>query len=764
MLEPPGQGCRSLLRWKGQEGSTNEPNQKKLLDNMGFLSGREELEGYQSRTLWLMLAFLIPFAIIASRLWQLQVSEHDDFTRKARNNLVRTIEIPADRGLIYDSTGRMVAENRVAYDVVVDPINFKKDPQSLERLRGYLNLSQRDVDRIERTMSKGSNRTFSAKRDITRDQVALLETNQMSLPGVSVRTRAHRYYPFNELGAHLLGFMNEINSKELEKYKAYGYHPGDYVGRMGIERSAEAILRGSPGFEREVVDARGIPQGEDAAEDLLGHYRRVEPIPGRNLVLTIDMQVQEILLDAFADHPSGAAVAIDPRDGSVLGIVSKPTFNPNSWTGRLSAEEFRRTDENPFKPMIDKTVKSYFPGSTYKLVSALAALNEGFIKPNETLRCDGFYEYGKRKFHCWNRAGHGTVDLVDSLKYSCDVYYYKLGEKLGMDTLAEYAYIFGFGERAGVHVNGEHRGVVPTRDWHRKHSPGGFKYGFTLSTSVGQGDTRVTPLQLALAYGALANRGTLYYPRLIDRIESAEGHRLYHYPKRVRRTLEVPPELLYNIDVGMTSVVEERGGTANKHRLKYVSLAGKTGTAQVRGFDKVELGLDGEVIREHRDHSWFVGYGPVEAPELVVVVFVENGGSGGKVAAPVAMNIMDRYFQEVRGMNAETGVLLGANGNGGPRRLEREQDEDPPRWIRPNLAGDDLGSGPRVLGSVPDRPSERRLERPAQPDGAQAPAEDDQGGPSAPAPEPQPGPEPKPEVPVPAPAPAEKNNQGAVAP
>jgi penicillin-binding protein 2 len=375
--------------------------------------------------------------------------------------------------------------------------------------------------------------------------------------------------------------------------------------------------------------------------------------------------------------------------------LSKPTFNPNSWTGRLSAEEKADSDNNPFKPMIDKTVKAYFPGSTFKLVSAMAALNEGYIRPHETLRCQGFYEFGGRRFHCWNRAGHGIINLTDSLKHSCDVYYYKLGEKLGMDTLAKYAYMVGFGDRTGIGFNDEQRGLVPTKDWHRKYGSEGFQHGLTLSTSVGQGDTRVTPLQTAMAFAALANRGLLYYPRFIDRIETPEGTQLFKYPKRVRNKIEVPQHLMDDIDVGMTAVVNERGGTAFNHRLPYTTIAGKTGTAQVRGLDKMKLGVDGSVILKHRDHSWFVAYGPAETPSIVVVVFVQHGGSGGKVAAPVAMKIIDRYFREVHGMGPEDPNKPVAQSPLGLQRLERPQGDSPPDWQRPGRddAPTDAASG-----------------------------------------------------------------------
>ncbi|MBH25738.1 MAG: penicillin-binding protein 2 [Myxococcales bacterium] len=649
------------------------------------LNSRDELESYSGRFKWLFLAFVLPFALIGARLWQVQVLDSHEFDRRARNNLVRTVEIPATRGLILDSGRRVLAENRPSYDVYITPRLVRKEPEALDLLQRYLNLAADDIARIRKRMEEADGRAFLARRDITRDQVAQLETHRMYLPGVEVRTNSHRYYPYNELSSHTMGFMNEITGDELESRQAYGYRPGDYIGRMGLERTYEAILRGSPGLERQIVDARGIPQGEEQAEELLGHYRRVEPIPGRNLVLTLDMDLQRIAREEF-NYDSGAVVAINPKDGSVLAALSVPTFNPNSWTGRLSHEEKRRSDNNPFKPMIDKTVQAYFPGSTFKLVTAAAALNEGFITEKETLECRGFYEFGKRRFHCWNRVGHGREDLADSLMHSCDVYYYKLSEKLGMDTLARYAYMFGFGERAGMGINGEQRGIVPTKDWHRKHSPGGFQHGLTLSTGVGQGDTRVTPLQLALSYGALATRGTLYYPRIVDHIETADGRKQFEYPARIRRKLDIPEEILEEIEIGMTSVLHDQTGTSYENRLDYVTTAGKTGTAQVRGFDQQRLGDNGEIEYKHRDHAWFVVYGPVEDPDIVLAVFVEHGGSGARIAAPLAMKILDRYFREVKGIDPEAARARAiAQRRRGPRRLRRPDNrEEPSRWERPS--------------------------------------------------------------------------------
>lgn len=670
------------------------------------LNTREELEVYQGRFKWAVVCFFVPFVALGIRLWQVQVAGHEQYQRKAENNLVRTVEIPADRGLVFDVNGDPIASNRPSYDVYITPRIFQKSPEAMPLLREFLNISPDEAERILQKMGASNGQAFLARKDITRDQVAMIESNRMSLPGVEVRTQSHRHYPFNEYASHTIGFMNEISSEELEELEPYGYRPGDYVGRTGIERAWEAILRGSPGIKRQVVDAHGIPQGEEEAEELLGHYRIVEPIPGRNLMLTLDMRLQEIIVDEFEGHESGAVVAVNPKDGSVLAMMSKPMFNPNSWTGRLSTEEKRRSDFDPFKPMIDKTTQSYFPGSTFKLVSALAALDQGFIREDETLHCPGFYEFGKRRFHCWNHAGHGTVDLTDSLKHSCDVYYYKLGEKLGMNTLAQYAYMFGFGERTGIGINNEQRGVVPTKDWHKKHSPEGFQHGFTLSTAVGQGDTRVTPLQLALSYGALANGGTLYYPRLVSHVEAAEGRTLFEYPARVRRRLEFPEDYLKQIGVGMAAVVNEPGGTSYKYRLDYVAVAGKTGTAQVRGMDSQQIDADGGVTLRHRDHAWFAAYAPVEDPTIALVVFVEHGGSGGKIAAPIAMRILDRYFREILGVDPEAQKALAQVEPRGPRRLNRPgaRPDNNRVWRRPTEPSETQPAPTYLFSNINDSP------------------------------------------------------------
>ena len=437
-------------------------------------------------------------------------------------------------------------------------------------------------------------------------------------------------------------------------------------------------------------------------------------MPGRNLHLTIDMELQAIVEDAASDYVSGGIVAVDPRDGSILAIYSKPGFNPNVWSGRLSEEEQRESDNDPFHPMLDKAVQSWFPGSTYKVVTALAALEEGLIDPSVEIDCQGQIEVGETVFRCWNRSGHGLLDLREAMAQSCDVYFYELGQQLGMDRMAQYAYRFGFGSRTGIGVNGESPGLVPTRDWHDEHSPGGFRYGFTINTSVGQGDTRISSLQLALAYAAMANGGTLYAPRIVDRITSADGEVLFEYPRRVRERLDVAPEHLAAVIDGLHDVVHDEMGTASAYGLPYIEVAGKTGTAQVRRIETVRIEND-EIYFRDRDHAWFVAFAPVEDPVIVVSVFLEHGGQGSRDAAPVAMEIIDRYFREVLGWNDEIEQALR---DGEIEELQDLWSSARPReeWEEWNLMDDasllfgvDIGEGsgdarPLPTGEIPYAP------------------------------------------------------------
>jgi penicillin-binding protein 2 len=603
-----------------------------------------EIADYRGRYLWLIVLFGLAFAILLARLWYLQIIRGDEYHRVSSENIIRDVEIPAPRGQILDRRGRVLAENRASFDIFIISHIFKQHDQekTLERLKRYLNLSGDEVDKIRRKVERGTPEVL-IRRDANRKNVAELESDRMRLPGVEVRANQHRNYPLNKVGAHTVGFLAEASSSELDELKKYGYGPGDYVGQMGIEKAFEEVLRGSPGIRRQVVDARGIPQGEAETRFLIGDYRQVEPIPGRDVTTSLDAELMLSIDEAMKQYPSGAAVALDPRDGSVLAMYSKPAFNPNSWTGRLSPLEKLRSDNDPFKPMLDKTVNAYFPGSIFKLAGSAAALEEGLFEPDDTVKCYGSYKFGGRRFRCWKWGGHGRMELAEALQHSCDVYYYRVADELGIDSIARYAYDFGFGEKTGFPLNHESAGRVPTKEWHRKNSPNGYQYGFALNTVLGQGDTLVTPLQAALSYAAVANGGKLYYPRVVDSIQDDEGETLFEFEPKVRKRVDVEDETLAQIREGLRMAVNEDGGTAYSVRLDDVEVSGKTGTAQVHNMGAVRIANRDKEF-QLRDHAWFAAYAPTDNPEIVLVIFLEHAGHGGAEAAPVAMNVLREYF------------------------------------------------------------------------------------------------------------------------
>ena len=616
-------------------------------------AGPQDMSGYQGRYKWLIVIVALAFMVIIGRLWHLQVLHGERFYRASTENIVQAVDIKPARGRIFDTHGVVLADNRPSFDVYLVPAIFlerRKDrrvdkarvAQKLEQLRSFLNLTPAEVVALEKKLERKL-AEIVVRRDVSRAQVASLESYQLELAGVEVRPTAHRHYPLHMLGAHTVGFLGELSDKDLQAWEGFGYQAGDYVGRMGLERAFEDILRGSPGLERRVVDARGTPQGESETSLLIGEYQQVRTISGKDLVVTLDTELMLIIDQAMRKHAAGAVVALDPRDGSVLALYSKPSFDPNSWTGRLSAQEKLRSDNDPYKPMLDKSVNAYFPGSVYKIVGSLAALEEKTMALEEEVKCSGAYRFGGRSFRCWKSAGHGHVDVIKSLASSCDVYYYRVAELMGIDKLAEYAYRFGFGEPTGLPINHESPGRVPTKEWHRKHGPDGYQYGFALNTVIGQGDTLASPLQVAVAYAAIANGGDLFYPRLIKSVRTQEGRAIFDFEPQRRKRIEFDPQHLSAIRQGLWEVVNTENGTAYKARPKHVETAGKTGTAQVHKIGKVRVANRDKEFR-FRDHAWYAAYAPVDNPQLVLVVFLQHGGHGGTVAAPVAAEIFDHYF------------------------------------------------------------------------------------------------------------------------
>jgi penicillin-binding protein 2 len=618
---------------------------------MSFLVQRSDVGEFRRRYKWMVLFTVLAFGTLIVRLFQLQVIEGDDYQAEARHNIIYETRLATTRGVIRDGQGKVLAASRPSYNVYVVPSRLDMR-ETWKTLVDYLRLSPDDRSRLEKKLEDIRNdpgprrlQQILVREDISRDVVATLETHAAELRGVDVVPVPVRYYPQGELGAHSLGYMAQIDPETLARLKSLSYVEGDRIGAGGVERGWESYLRGTRGWEKVVVDARGQRHSGAATKDLIDEPRRLDPVPGRDLRLTLDSDLEVSIEKAMRGQIAGAVAVVDVRTGRILGLFSKPAFDPNQLSGGEGIEvirnSFRRLNVDPLQPMLDKTMSgAYPPGSTFKPFSALAALEDKIIDPRAKIKCNGYYAFGRRIFKC--KHVHGQVELHEAIVESCNVYFYHLAEAVGMDRIAKVAMDFGLGQKTGVGVNPEAGGRIPTHAWTTLHHKGQFRVGYTLNAAIGQGATTVTVLQLALAYAALANGGTLYQPQIVRAVEASDGSIVQDFPPRVRRVVTTRPENLTLVDDALRGVVTEEGGTAYKERLNDVDMAGKTGTAQT---SHVSL-KDTEPAKAwyyNRDHAWFAGFAPAKSPEIAIVVLIEHGGAGGRAAAPVAMQVARDY-------------------------------------------------------------------------------------------------------------------------
>jgi penicillin-binding protein 2 len=475
------------------------------------------------------------------------------------------------------------------------------------------------------------------------DEVALLRSQLHLLPEARVRAEIQREYPYRYLASHLLGYMARVNQRDLRPFVAGGparFSLNDRTGRTGLERSLDTLLRGVDG-DQVLVRRRGTEEDASDLRELIEVMQPKPTLPGLSVHLTLDLELQRTAKVAMSHVRSGAAVVLDARTGKVLVLYSKPSFDPNVWSGRLTAELKARIDSNHYAPMLNKAVRAFSPASTYKVVTTVAALEQGLITPETKHHCPGHYEFGGRRFRCYNRDGHGNLDLLSALQKSCDVYFYKVGEKLGIDRLHRYGREMGFGESTGIEIH-ESVGRVPSRAYYSDRNIRYFP-GFALSTAVGQKDVTATPLQLARVFAGIASGGQLPSVTLLDSLQRA-GKRVEVMGRRPGRRVELKPQTLATLRDGLTRVVEREGGTAYRHRLAGVRVAGKTGTAEAA--ERGKKGLPKAVKRWLKeDHAWFAAFAPAAQARIVTVVFVEHGGGGGAVAAPIAKRIMAAWFK-----------------------------------------------------------------------------------------------------------------------
>ena len=617
------------------------------------------------RLRWVALLGLLALVALVGRLWQLQVMRGDSYYERTVSNVVKERYLPSVRGKILDRKGVPLADNRPAFNIYATPKLFA---QPIEReLVRMLGLTDDEVAKLDERLAVGKKRDpklpILILEDQGRDHAALVEQSLAHLPGVEVHHEPYRYYPQGDLAAHLVGYMTQMTTGEVERLGNQGYDASELVGRYGLEAAWENYLRGKHGIEHFAVDARGARLDDTTAQSLIQGDRTTPAVPGANLVLTIDTELQKIAEKAVLHLAAASVVVVQPKTGKILAIVSKPSFDPNMMTGHLTKAEYDQMMNDPRKPFIDKALRAtYPPGSIFKFATAFAALEDGQAAQDESMFCTGEYQLSGTTFRC--NGTHGKLDLIGAIQHSCDVYFWKLAERVGLDRIGEVAREYGFGSPTNLGINGDSGGRIPTKAWYEQQ--GRYKVGYATNASIGQGDVEVTVLQMAMAYAALANGGQLFVPQVVDRVETSDGHTIVAYQPKVARDIKVPADALDTWKRGMWKVANEAGGTAFDHgRFDLLPVAGKTGTAEVRKHHKqTEDEKNRDDWHPTASHAWFAGWAPFDDPELVIVVLVEHGGSGGRVAWPVAQKVLEGYFTKVHPLATAPAAQKGVKGAG----------------------------------------------------------------------------------------------------
>ena len=582
---------------------------------------------------------IISFLVILMRVWYLQILKGEDFMGKSEQNRSRKISLPDYRGDIKDRHGKTLVNIRPSFSLYVTPEDAGDFSKSLGFLSELMEINKGKLWNDIRQSPSFKN--VLIKRDINREEIAYIEENKMLLPGIHIKVEPLRSYVYKDFASHILGYVGEVSKGELMASKFGRYEQGDMIGKNGLEKIYESNLKGKKGFKEIEVDASGRE---------LKTLRKLSPKAGNSLVLTLDSRVQnrlEKLMDEVSGKSpvEGSVVVMKVQSGEIIAMVSKPSFDPNFFATGVSRKKWNNLVRDEKNPLQNRAVNGqYPPASTYKLVTAYAALSEKVVEPESTIFCPGYFRLGKRNYRCWKKRGHGKMNLHDALVQSCDVYFYTLGHRLGIDNLAKYANRLGLGELTGIELQGEKPGLVPSRQWKKRFKNEPWFPGETISASIGQGYNLVTPLQSVRMISTIANGGILIRPYLVKKIEDSDGKLIQEFFPVVNRNIGIDPEVLKHLKEGLRGVVHEAHGTGHRARLKNVTVSGKTGTAQVVGMKAGEIDPEEEIPYSFRDHAWFVAFAPYEKPEVAVSVIIEHGGHGGTTAAPIARKILETYF------------------------------------------------------------------------------------------------------------------------
>jgi len=591
---------------------------------------------------------LVAFGALFARFFYLQVLEHEHFQTLAETNRIAIVPIVPNRGVITDRNGVVLAQSYSAYTLELTPSRIKNLDETIDQLAEVVDVQPRDRKRFRKLLEESKNfESLPLRTRLSDEEVARFAVNRYRFPGVEIKARLFRNYPFGEVASHVVGYIGRINDKDVERISKWdettNYKGTDYIGKVGVELSYERELHGTTGVEDVEVDANGR-----AVRTLA----RKPPMSGNNLRLSLDIKLQQTAEEAFGDR-RGALVAIDPTNGEVLAFVSKPGFDPNLFVDGIDPANWQELNESIDKPLLNRPLRgAYPPGSTIKPFLALSALTSGKRTPNQTIFDPGFFQIPGQahRFRDDKPGGHGTVDMYKSIVVSCDTYYYMLANDTDIDTTAAFLSQLGYGTQTGIDIDGELTGVLPSREWKRQRFAGKnyreehrkWYLGDSISAGIGQGYNAFTPIQQAHAIAMIANDGVGYTPHLVKSIQNLKTGEVREIATQPSSTLNVKPENLAVIKRALVGVNKEGTGAAAFKDAKYAS-AGKTGTAQV-------FSLKGEKYSEHkvderlRDHAWFIAYAPADQPKIAVAVLVENGGFGAQAAAPIARKVFDYWL------------------------------------------------------------------------------------------------------------------------
>jgi len=563
------------------------------------------------------------FVVFFLRLWDLQVVKGKKYKKIAESNRLRIIEIPAPRGVIYDRNNNPLVRNIPSFDISVVKEDVPDDPEVLSAMGRLLGIKPEDIKSRLGNTSVNTLEPVKLKKNVSFEEVARVEARKIDFPGLHVDVVTSREYIYGEFASHAVGYLGSLTTTQLRDPDYHDVPRKAFIGQMGAEKVNDRTLRGIAG--KKVVEV-------DAAGRVIKSVGIKKPLKGKDIMLTLDMELQAEAEDAMRGK-AGALVVLDVNSGEILALASIPAFNPNLFSRGINSRDWNKLLNDPGKPFLNRAIQSqYPPGSTFKVVTAIAALEKNIITANTIFECNGSIFFG-REFSCWKERGHGIINLHRAIVESCDVYFYEIGKRLNINTLAQYASDFGLGKPTGIELEGEKPGIVPSTGWKLRTKKQKWYKGETLNTVIGQGYLSATPLQMARLMAVVVNGGKLYRPHLL--IDTG-------FKNRVEGELAIKPENINLIKKALIDVVEDKYGTGWMARSEIVGIGGKTGTTQVVGKGNVSMGTPDRF----KDHAWFIAFAPEEDPEISVAVFVEHGGHGSTVAAPVAKRVIEAYFKK----------------------------------------------------------------------------------------------------------------------